>query len=140
MSVGGLLLKFQQTFGHGLLVAYYRDVVRPRILRTPPVVGTTDRSCEIHVLTSASDWLNLIWTLKSFYQFSSKRYVLCIHGDKPLRLMRWRRCSIISLKRIIPPNGRGCKDGGSAEKFSTLFTFSEHQLACAKGFRLYRLP
>lgn len=84
MRPGSILLKFQQTFGHGLRVAYCRDVVRPRILRTPPVGGTIDRSCEIHVLTSAGDWLNLVWALKSFYAASGRHYALCIHEDGSL--------------------------------------------------------
>jgi hypothetical protein len=40
--------------------------------------------CEIHVLTSAADWLNLIWALKSFYYYSGRRYALCIHDDGTL--------------------------------------------------------
>jgi hypothetical protein len=71
-------------YGHGLRVAYYRDVVRPRILQTPPVEGLDDRRCEIHVLTSQQDWLNLIWALKSFYASSGRKYELCIHDDGSL--------------------------------------------------------
>ncbi len=85
MTPGGLLLRFRQKFGHGLRTAWYRDVVRPRILRSPPVAGTTDERCEIHVLTSAQDWLNLIWALKSFYWASNRNYTLCIHDDGTLR-------------------------------------------------------
>jgi len=81
---GALWLVFRQTFGHGVRVAWYRDVVRPRILSTEPIVGTTDKRCEIHVLTSKKDWLNLIWTLKSFYIASGRRYALCIHEDGSL--------------------------------------------------------
>jgi hypothetical protein len=33
------------------------------------------------VLTSASDWINLVWALKSFYAASQRHYSLCIHGD-----------------------------------------------------------
>jgi hypothetical protein len=59
-------------------------VVRPRILSTPPIEDTTDKRCEIHVLTSKEDWLNLIWTLKSFYVASARHYALCIHDDGSL--------------------------------------------------------
>src|SRR5262249_15690500 len=45
------------------------------------ILDTTDKRCEIHVLTSAEDWLNLVWTLKSFYFLSGRRYALCIHED-----------------------------------------------------------
>jgi len=81
MSLGGLLLRFRQWSEHGLMAAYYRDVVRPRILRTAPISGTTDPLCELHVLTCRGDWLNLIWSLKSFYRSSSRRYALCLHED-----------------------------------------------------------
>ena len=66
LTPGGLWLNLHQKFGHGLAVAWYRDVVRPRILSTSPIDDTTDQRCEIHVLTSEQDSLNLIWTLKSF--------------------------------------------------------------------------
>ena len=81
---GALLLQLRQKFGHGLRVAWYRDVVRPRILSTPPIEQTSDKRCEIHALTCKADWLNLIWTLKSFYIASGRRYALCIHEDGSL--------------------------------------------------------
>ena len=84
VTPGALWLRFNQKYGHGLRVAWYRDVVRPRILSTPPIAGTTDKRCEIHVLTSKDDWLNLVWTLKSFYVASGRRYALCIHEDGTL--------------------------------------------------------
>jgi hypothetical protein len=84
LTPGSLWLRLRQKFGHGVRVAWYRDVVRPRILNTLPIRGTTDRRCEIHVLTSKNDWLNLIWTLKSFYVASGRRYALCIHEDGSL--------------------------------------------------------
>jgi hypothetical protein len=58
--------------------------MRPRILSTPPIEDTTDKRCEIHALTSKEDWLNLVWTLKSFYVASGRRYALCIHEDGSL--------------------------------------------------------
>jgi hypothetical protein len=84
MTLGSLYLRCRQKLCHGLRVAYYRDRVRPRILHTPPVRETSDSSCEIHVLTSADDWLNLVWTLKSFYRVSPRLYALCIHDDGTL--------------------------------------------------------
>jgi hypothetical protein len=84
LTPGALWLRFRQKFGHGLRVAWYRDVVRPRILATPPIADTTDNRCEIHVLTSSGDWLNLVWALKSFYLASRRRYALCIHEDGSL--------------------------------------------------------
>ena len=84
LTPGALWLKLCQTFGHGIRVAWYRDVVRPRILLTAPCEDTTDKRCEIHVLTSAGDWLNLVWTLKSFYYASRRQYAVCIHEDGSL--------------------------------------------------------
>jgi len=84
VGLGAVYLRFRQKFGHGLRVAWYRDVVRPRILETPPVSGLLDDRCEIHAFTSQQDWLNLIWGLKSFYTFSGRHYRLCIHEDGSL--------------------------------------------------------
>lgn len=85
MSIGALVLKLQQKYKHGPATAHWRDRVRPQILETPPVRGTVATDCcELHVLTSAGDWLNLIWGLKSFYHYSGRRYALCIHGDPSL--------------------------------------------------------
>ena len=85
MTPGALILWLRQKFGRGLRTAYYRDVVRPRILRTPPVADTTDPTAEVHVMTRAEDWLNMVWALKSFYRASERRYKLCIHDDGSLR-------------------------------------------------------
>lgn len=84
LTPGALWLRLNQKFQHGLQVAWYRDVVRPRILNTPPITETSDHRYEIHVLTSRHDWLNLIWSLKSFYAASGRRYALCIHEDGTL--------------------------------------------------------
>ncbi len=84
MSPGALIYKVRKTLRHGPKVAWYRDMVRPRILLTRTVALPPDSSCEIHVLTSSGDWLNLIWTLKTFYHFSRRSYALCIHDDGTL--------------------------------------------------------
>ena len=84
LTPGALWLRLNQKLEHGLRVAWYRDVVRPRILNTPPIGETSDHRYEIHVLTSRHDWLNLIWALKSFYATSGRRYALCIHEDGTL--------------------------------------------------------
>ncbi|TAE60370.1 MAG: hypothetical protein EAZ76_03905 [Nostocales cyanobacterium] len=84
MSIGSIVYKIRKKYDHGFVTAYYRDNVRKSILNSRPVVNTSDRICEIHVLTSANDWLNLIWTLKSFYHFSQRQYSLCIHDDGTL--------------------------------------------------------
>lgn len=97
LTPGALWLRLNQTFGYGLRVAWYRDVVRPRILNSPPVAETSDRRCEIHVLTSQHDWLNLIWALKSFYAASGRRYALSIHEDGTLDSV-----ALSSLRRHFP--------------------------------------
>jgi hypothetical protein len=79
-----VILKARQFASTPPHVAYCRDILRPRILRAPPTTNTHDELCEIHVLTSAKDWLNLMWTLKSFYHFCPRRFALCVHGDASL--------------------------------------------------------
>ncbi len=68
----------------GISTRYWKYNVRPRILRTSPVEGVTDDRCEIHVLTSQGDWLNLIWVLKSLVHHSDRNYRLAIHEDGSL--------------------------------------------------------
>ena len=82
--LGRLWLRYRQKFGKGLRTAWYRDIVRPRILRSAPVEADDCSIAEIHVLTSEKDWLNLMWTLKSFYYATGRRYGLCIHDDGSL--------------------------------------------------------
>lgn len=97
LAPGALLLKIRQKYGNGLRTAYYRDRVRPRILNTAPIGDTNDRTCEIHVLTSKQDWLNLVWALKSFYWASGRQYALCIHDDGSLT-----EDEVASLQRHFP--------------------------------------
>lgn len=82
--IGRLLYKARQVAAFNPVVAYYRDVVRPKILLQPPLSGTTDPSAEIHVMTSETDWMNTVWSLRSFYAQAPSRYRLVIHGDPTL--------------------------------------------------------
>jgi hypothetical protein len=84
MSIGSIVWKIRHRFRGGLRASYWREIVRPRILATPPVDNLTDTRAEIHVLTSTTDWLNLVWVLKSFYWASGRRYCLCVHDDGTL--------------------------------------------------------
>jgi hypothetical protein len=84
LTPGRVVYLLRTKFADGLRTAFFRDVVRPQILATVPVTGTSDRTCEIHVLTSSGDWLNLLWALKSFYARSGRHYALCIHDDGTL--------------------------------------------------------
>lgn len=79
--IGRLLYRYRAKFGHGFRVAWQRDVVRWRVLNTPPIHGLTDDTCEIHVLTCERDWLDLIWCLKSLLSVCEVRFRLCIHDD-----------------------------------------------------------
>ncbi len=88
-SPGALLLRARQKFGHGVRAAWYRDNVRPRIVRRRPVEGpaaggSPESHCEIHVLTSSGDWLNLLWVLHSLFASTQRRFALCIHDDGSL--------------------------------------------------------
>ena len=85
ITAGRLVYLLKVKFGDGLRTAYYRDAVRPMILEAAPVLDLPeDRSCEIHVLTSADDWLNLLWALRTFQRSAGKNYALCIHDDGTL--------------------------------------------------------
>lgn len=83
--IGKLLYRYRSQFGHGFRTAWQRDVVRWRILKTAPVDGLKDGSCEIHALTSERDWVDLVWSLKSLFSVSDVRFRLCIHDDGSLR-------------------------------------------------------
>ncbi len=82
--IGKIAYKLKSNFRYGLRAAYFRDIVRPRILDSEPVLADERTIAEIHVLTSDADWLNLIWALKSFYWVSNRKYGLCIHDDGSL--------------------------------------------------------
>lgn len=84
VTPGRIAYLLGEKFGHGLKTAYFRDVIRPRILDTPPLTGLRDKTCEVHVLTSSADWLNLAWALKSFYAVAERRFALCLHDDGTL--------------------------------------------------------
>ena len=84
MRPGVLLYKFRQLFQGGLKASWYREVVRPRILRTPSILLPEDSDYEVHALTSIYDWQNLLWALKSFYHYSGQLPALCIHEDGTL--------------------------------------------------------
>jgi hypothetical protein len=100
-------------------------VVRKQILDTKPIIGTTSNQAEIHVLTSATDWLNLIWTLKSFYHYSQRNYALCIHDDGTLDEKHY------DLFRTHFPNAR-IIDRPSADKKVLL---ELHKYPCCLEFR-----
>ena len=79
--IGRLAFQLRRKFRHGVYTAWQRDVTRRQILNTPQISGLDDEACEIHALTCHSDWLDLMWALKSFFSVSSARFRLCIHED-----------------------------------------------------------
>ncbi len=97
LTPGALRHRWKQAFGHGFRTAYLRDVVRRRILRAPPIAGTTDLRCELHVMTSGNDWLNLCWALYSFYRQSGRNYSLAIHDDGTVPLK-----GRFAMRRLFP--------------------------------------
>lgn len=82
--IGKLWLKMRTMAQYDPVQSHFEKRVRPKILKSTPVTSLTDDSAEIHVLTSNKDWLNLLWTLKSFYHYSPYRLPLAIHGDPEL--------------------------------------------------------
>src|SRR5690606_36973201 len=78
------LYNIRQHFRHGLVGSWRRERLLPRVLDLPPVTGLTDDRCEIHVLNCRWDWMMLVWTLRTFYRTSGRRYRLCIHEDGSL--------------------------------------------------------
>jgi len=97
MSLGSLYLRLRQSYASGLRAVYAQRYLLPQIFETPPILSTEDRSCEIHVMTCAKDWIELIWALKSFYYSSRREYALCIHDDGSLGMSR-----IAELQRHFP--------------------------------------
>jgi hypothetical protein len=84
MSIGSQWSHLRQLLAGGPKAAWFRQVVRPRILDSKPVTETVDGRVEVHVLTSQREWLDLMWGLKSFYRMSGRRYRLCLHDDGSL--------------------------------------------------------
>lgn len=61
----------------GLRLLYYRYLVRPRILKQPPLPCPCDSPLEVHLQVCTRDWLNGHWTLRS----------LALHVNAPFRLV-----------------------------------------------------
>ncbi len=82
--LGRILMKIRHLPHYRPDLVYARDILRHQILKSAPLSGTTDDRAEIHVLTSAHDWINTVWALKSFYAQVPYRFALVIHGDPSL--------------------------------------------------------
>ncbi|HTQ41034.1 MAG TPA: hypothetical protein VMJ32_18615 [Pirellulales bacterium] len=59
--------------------------MRTKILDSAPIeTAVTADTIEVFTLTGKKDWLNLIWSLKSFYRFAARSYPLTILDDGTL--------------------------------------------------------
>ena len=106
--------------------------MRPRILNTPPIAETSDHRYEIHVLTSRHDWLNLIWSLKSFYAASGRRYALCIHEDgtlDPFALSSLQRH--FPTARIVRRQEADQRLAHELRRLPSQFAVSQRRICCA---------
>ena len=85
MGLVSLWLRARRRCSGGIRAAWYREIVRSSILKSPPHPWTCDASCcEVHILTSADDWQNALWAIKSFYHASNASYALNVHDDGTL--------------------------------------------------------
>lgn len=82
--IGRATYSIRRGLRFGVSAGWQRIVLRPKILSSPPVNINPDLDCEIHALTCESDWLDLIWGLKTLYHFSECNFPLCIHDDGSL--------------------------------------------------------
>jgi len=106
LTPGRIWYLLRTTCREGWSTPYWREVVRGRILRTPPVETPGSSACEIHVLTSHGDWLNLVWGLKSLFWYSGVEHALCIHEDGSLGEVELGHLgSHFPSARILPRHG-----------------------------------
>lgn len=98
MTLGGLLFQIRRRLRAGVRTSWYREVVRRQIVNASPIRGTTNHEqCEIHILTSSTDWQNACWALRSFYCATGAAYALYIHDDGTLPVS-----AVGSIKRQFP--------------------------------------
>ena len=69
---------------HGFRLLRYRYLERVRILYTKPVPCPEDAEIEVQTLVCQRDWLNAIWSLKSFRVFAKTPFRLIIHSDSSI--------------------------------------------------------
>ena len=81
ITPGRLWYLLRKNSREGWSTPFFRERIRPRIVDTPPVTTAATGPAEVHVLTSQGDWINLLWSLKSFYHFAERDYPLVIHAD-----------------------------------------------------------
>ena len=72
-------VRFQELRREGFATAWRRRRLQSPILDTPPVRTAAAGPVEVRVLTWRRDWVNMVWALKSFYQYAGVDYPLVIH-------------------------------------------------------------
>jgi len=85
-------IRFRELSGEGFLAAWQRRSLQRLILQTPAVRTSHSGPVEVRALTWRRDWLNVLWSLKSFYHFSGADYPLFLHdgglGDAHITCLR----------------------------------------------------
>jgi hypothetical protein len=74
-----LWIRFQELNREGWGRAFRRARRQSPILATAPIRTGKRGSVEVRALTWRRDWVNLIWTLKTFYRFAQVDFPLFIH-------------------------------------------------------------
>lgn len=74
-----LWIRFQELNREGWGRAFRRCRLQSPILATAPVRTSRRGPVEVRALTWRKDWVNLIWTLKTFYRFAQVDFPLFIH-------------------------------------------------------------
>lgn len=72
-------IRFQELNREGWRRAFRRSRGQRPILATAPVRTRGRGSVEVRALTWRRDWVNLVWTLKTFYRFAEVDFPLFIH-------------------------------------------------------------
>lgn len=67
---------------HGTQLLYCRFVLRKEILDTAAVPCPPESSMEVHTQVCERDWINMIWSMKSFRHYSGKKFRLVVHCNK----------------------------------------------------------
>ena len=74
-----LWITIQELRREGGCNVFQRLKVQRKVLNTAPVFTEVEGEVEIHVLTWRKDYINLLWSLKTFYHLSNKKFPLVIH-------------------------------------------------------------
>ena len=74
-----LWVTFQEVRREGVINVYKRQRIQKKILNTAPMHLESEGDIEVHVLTWRKDYINLIWSLKTFYTLGEKSFPLVIH-------------------------------------------------------------